>query len=190
MNASLIESCLARCGFLSFVCRINFPQLTFDGKEAVKSRKLAQSSALWANAYLCSSDPRARPTVWWISVNKYVLYEFHLLFKLQSRSSHERENYAHESLSDRNEDGKIIIIEIWRNQFSNLSSMVRCSSVWTDEIWTTIFCFSASLISIWKNIQEVMGSIPGAACLFFIRTWHFWWFGAQGVATKDPDIDN
>ena len=41
---------------------------------------------------------RARTSVRWKSVNLDVLYEFHWLFKLQSRSSHEYGNEGYESL--------------------------------------------------------------------------------------------
>ena len=47
------------------------------------------------------------PWVCWISVIKDVLYEFHLLFQLQSRSSHRRGNDGYERKSIRWIDRKM-----------------------------------------------------------------------------------
>ena len=47
-----------------------------------------ENQPLPAITSVCFSHYRVRPSVCWISINKDVLYEFHWLVKLQSRSSH------------------------------------------------------------------------------------------------------
>ena len=61
---------------------------------------------------VCYSHHCAGPTVCWISVNKGVLLEFHLLFELQSGSSHKRGYEVYRPFitkMDKKEGGKRII---------------------------------------------------------------------------------